>query len=248
MSTFRNRYLNAGYRGAADLGPVRFNNSNGAQALAQTAPAPALAATQGAPLATTQPMPTLQTAAASQYAAAPAPAAYRATARDSYANSGAEAYPADPVSAPPYYIPAPHAVPAVPFSGAFAQGSTGTQHYAQSRSADPAQSIPFGRLHAKQPTFKTYKFEKGEPIPTASEIEGRRPRTPPYKRPELTQEKIESKQHSCKESIARRLPEKERLRYHVPGYMGFVRTHQFRHGDTYGMTTRKCISDFPGGL
>jgi len=32
-----------------------------------------------------------------------------------------------------------------------------------------------------------------------------------------------------------------RNKYHIPGYQGFVRGQQFRHGDTYGKTTRVCL-------
>jgi len=31
-----------------------------------------------------------------------------------------------------------------------------------------------------------------------------------------------------------------RQKYHIPGYAGFVRGMQFRHGDTYAKVTRKC--------
>lgn len=44
-----------------------------------------------------------------------------------------------------------------------------------------------------------------------------------------------------KASISRRFPEKERLRYHIPGYMGHVSNQQNHHGSPYGPTTRKCI-------
>lgn len=33
----------------------------------------------------------------------------------------------------------------------------------------------------------------------------------------------------------------ERQRYFIPGYQGFVRGEQFRHGETYGQTTRRCL-------
>lgn len=44
-----------------------------------------------------------------------------------------------------------------------------------------------------------------------------------------------------KASICRRFPEKERLRYHITGYMGHVSNQQNHHGSPYGPTTRKCI-------
>lgn len=36
-------------------------------------------------------------------------------------------------------------------------------------------------------------------------------------------------------------------KYHIPGYAGFVRGMQFRHGDTYAKVTRKC-NDVPADL
>jgi len=72
-----------------------------------------------------------------------------------------------------------------------------------------------------------------------------RPVTVTYQRPGLSYEKIQANLHNGKESISRRLPENTRLRYHLPGYMGFVRSLQFRHGSTYGKTTRKAICDQP---
>lgn len=38
-----------------------------------------------------------------------------------------------------------------------------------------------------------------------------------------------------------------RQKYHIPGYAGFVRGMQFRHGDTYAKVTRKC-NDVPSDL
>lgn len=31
------------------------------------------------------------------------------------------------------------------------------------------------------------------------------------------------------------------IRYHIPGYSGFVPGKQYRHADTYSKTTRKCV-------
>lgn len=44
-----------------------------------------------------------------------------------------------------------------------------------------------------------------------------------------------------KQSVSRRLPQQHELRYHVPGYMGFVRDMQYHHGRSYGKITRECI-------
>lgn len=41
--------------------------------------------------------------------------------------------------------------------------------------------------------------------------------------------------------------EQARSKYHVPGYRGFVRGEQFRHGETYGRVTRRCL-DVPVNL
>lgn len=35
--------------------------------------------------------------------------------------------------------------------------------------------------------------------------------------------------------------------YHIPGYQGFVRGEQFRHGETFGRTTRRCL-DVPTSI
>lgn len=43
----------------------------------------------------------------------------------------------------------------------------------------------------------------------------------------------------------RRSASPPRNHYHVPGYMGFVRGEQFRHGDTFGKTTRQCMTVSP---
>lgn len=42
-------------------------------------------------------------------------------------------------------------------------------------------------------------------------------------------------------------PSSVRNKYHVPGYMGFVRGQQFRQGETYGKITRRCL-DVPTNL
>lgn len=68
------------------------------------------------------------------------------------------------------------------------------------------------------------------------------PREPPTaNKPRLSFDQEQSAMSNSKDSISQRLPEVERLRYHVPGYMGFVRRQQFHHGQTYGATTRSCI-------
>jgi hypothetical protein len=60
-------------------------------------------------------------------------------------------------------------------------------------------------------------------------------------KPRLSYEQENSAMNFGKNSVSRRLPEMERLRYHIPGYQGFVRRQQFHHGQTYGATTRTCI-------
>lgn len=76
---------------------------------------------------------------------------------------------------------------------------------------------------------------------TVEEDPNARPRTPPLNRPGLTHEKELSARNVDKLSVSRRLPERERLRYHVPGYMGYVPHQKFVHGETYGRTTRRCV-------
>jgi len=68
------------------------------------------------------------------------------------------------------------------------------------------------------------------------------PREPPsVNKPRLSYDQEQSAMACGKDSVSQRLPEVERLRYHIPGYMGFVRRQQFHHGQTYGATTRSCI-------
>lgn len=50
----------------------------------------------------------------------------------------------------------------------------------------------------------------------------------------------ESAMNAGKQSISRRLEDKLESRYHITGYMGFVPGQQYRHGDSYGRTTRIC--------
>lgn len=64
---------------------------------------------------------------------------------------------------------------------------------------------------------------------------------PSANKPRLSFDQEQGAMNYGKGSVSRRLPETERLRYHVPGYMGFVRRQQFHHGQTYGATTRSCI-------
>jgi hypothetical protein len=62
--------------------------------------------------------------------------------------------------------------------------------------------------------------------------------SPPVSAPENKERYVD------KESISRRLPEMSVLRYHIPGYMGYVRRQQFHHGKSYGATTRECIMGY----
>jgi len=252
LSNFRNRYLNGGYRGSADLGPTRFN-------AARTAPAPA------SDLSATVPVNRPTFAATASLNVIPNTSrgvrqegngyTGHTVARDfgSYRPyEGISSSNVDPITTRPYYIPPPEPAPSAPFSGSYEFGSTsGSNSFVPSRhSGGVAQSIPSNRLTAAPPTSKTYRLSAVEPRPQPAytNVEGRRPATPPYKKPTLTQEKQESMANYGKLSISRRLPEGERLRYHVPGYMGFVRSVQFRHGDTFGVTTRKCLTNYEGGL
>jgi len=104
----------------------------------------------------------------------------------------------------------------------------------------PTQSFALTQPESHTRSFQAPPGYEGY-LPKSHSIVGYRPRTPPLCRPGLTRDNEESKQNFGKYSTSRRLPERERLRYHVPGYMGFVKNIQFLHGDTYGRTTRKCI-------
>jgi hypothetical protein len=59
--------------------------------------------------------------------------------------------------------------------------------------------------------------------------------------PPMTATQQESASNFGKLSISRRLPEQSVRRYHVPGYMGFVRDQQYHHGRSYGRITRECL-------
>lgn len=43
------------------------------------------------------------------------------------------------------------------------------------------------------------------------------------------------------QTASARAQEQERQAYHIPGYSGFVRGGQFRHGETYSRVTRRCL-------
>lgn len=113
------------------------------------------------------------------------------------------------------------------------QAQQRAQSYDRSSAASPTQKAGAAMMSG-QGGYEGY-------LPKSYEVVGRRPLTPPLRRPGLTRDFEESQKNFGKQSVSRRLPERERLRYHVPGYMGFVKNIQFLHGDTYGKTTRKCI-------
>jgi hypothetical protein len=112
---------------------------------------------------------------------------------------------------------------------------------------EPAQQVPFGRLSALKPA-QVYEREMREENARQQELFRSFPTASyaaTYNRPGPEAHKVESAANSGKLSISRRLPEKTRLRYQLPGYCGWVRTIQFRHGDTFGRATRKALMDAP---
>jgi len=140
---------------------------------------------------------------------------------------------------------APRGNPYGPFDGMSAspQQMAATQPLPNSRPCTVPISSAGRQIMSPQAAPQTYT--RPEPydgyLPKSYNIVPPRPRTPPLRRPGLIPQFEESKQNFGKHSISRRLPERHYLRYHVPGYMGFVKNIQFLHGDTYGKTTRKCI-------
>lgn len=139
---------------------------------------------------------------------------------------------------------APRRNPYGPFDGMSAQQRP--QTVPVSTGNQIMQSQPQYSPSRQQQSFsQTQPMRADQPydgyLPTSYNVVAQRPRTPPLRRPGLTRDFQESQQNFGKYSTSRRLPERERLRYHVPGYMGFVKNIQFLHGDTYGKTTRKCI-------
>lgn len=60
-----------------------------------------------------------------------------------------------------------------------------------------------------------------------------------FQAPSVVQQ--ESMDNYGKESLSRRKRSGEQLRYHQPGYMGFVENIQFKHSRPFGPTTRECI-------
>lgn len=118
--------------------------------------------------------------------------------------------------------------------------NAGSQIMAPEQSYQPrTQNFQRQNFNQTQPTQPGQAYDGY--LPKSFSIVDYRPRTPPLSRPGLARDFQESQQNFGKYSISRRLPDRERLRYHVPGYMGFVKNIQFLHGDTYGRTTRKCI-------
>lgn len=113
---------------------------------------------------------------------------------------------------------------------------------------DPGASIPFGRHMAEDAkavrhamslaswdTFHTYDRTGA----TNYNLSGLRTKHEIAKADPL---------NYCKTSISQRLESGAQLRYHLPGYMGYTPTANFRHGATYGKTTRQCLSGSQVGL
>lgn len=275
---FRNRYLNQGYRGSADLGPVRFN---------ATQPTPPLTAR---PFQATQPLPVAAAAvptldfsqaqgaqtARSFSSAAPATTAAAAAAGSlsARAPSAASGYPfvtpastapsvAQDFTQSPYYLAPTTTVPRggyVPNAYSLYNGNYVFQRKEDERYdphgtylveeakqlQEPAQSIPFGRLHAAN------AVEIRRSLSFQSDKQGRTnaggSTNANFNLPPISDDILERSKHPCKWSISRRLAENEALRYHIPGYMGHVKTVQFRHGDTFGRATRKAVRGYNEGI
>lgn len=246
--TFRNRYMNAEYQGSLNSGPTRFaapyhgppsivgeesmmsgRKESMNEEAAVSFPPTSSTSTRTAPRQL------------DPIRSAPLPS--------SFSHSARSWQPHYDQTFPPSSTSFSSSQP-VPFSSSSRSHAT---PYPPPRPSTPAQSIPFSRLHAStrydivnkeiELAMNTMNSRGGLRAPGLSkpfndyEVS--------YNKPGPTFDKSESARHCGSLSITRRLPEGERLRYHVPGYMGFVRSVQFRHGDTYGKTTRKAILGFP---
>jgi len=104
------------------------------------------------------------------------------------------------------------------------------------RGASPTQAM---QARAGSPKFDGSQSQNFSDHPKFSASRGAK--AVPIFRPGLSEVMQANMNGTGKDSMCRRLPEKTRLQYHVPGYMGFVKNQQFLHGQTYGKTTRKCI-------
>lgn len=112
---------------------------------------------------------------------------------------------------------------------------------------DPGQSIPYGRLQAEDArdvrlkmsldswdTFNVYD-RNGAVNYNLSGLKSK-------------MSSKEDQSNFCKDSISKRLETGAQMRYHLPSYCGFVPTAQFRHGATYGKTTRLSLAGSQAGL
>ena len=292
-STFRNRYDRAGYRGTADLGPVRFNatRSQMSSNLPMTntfRPQSSLAATRQQQ----QTQPFRPQSAQSQYYAPQQATQSQQRDEQRFQAGGYEEAPRGVYSAPvqsvsrpstssqyaapvtvndrPYYVAPFDAPPNHQFAPeARALGNktyafeTDSPNYAFSSSfrgqpqvssrplQDPGQSIPYGRLQAENAadvrlkmsmdswgqTFNVPKNRTDDPNINYN-LDGIRKKMTPE----------QQAANFCKTSISSRLETGSQMRYHVPNYCGFVPTVQFRHGATYGKTTRLAIVGSQAGL
>lgn len=312
-ASFRNRYLNSGYRGTADLGPVRFNATRAQTArdlslINSVRPTTATQQQYQQQVQATQPFRPASAAVSSSAPLSDSPSQQRfAASRSNFADHQAQqqarlirdtpqqyapgqAYEATPrgvytapsqgasagqqqqryqdagvsVNENPYYVPPYAAPPSQKFApNATALGNrtyafeTAHPDYAHSSTfrgrpressrqlQDPAQSIPFGRLEAEDArdvrlkmsldswdTFNAYDRGVGAVNYNLSGLKS----------------KTLDADNYCKTSISRRLESGAQLRYQVPGYMGYIPSAQFRHGSTYGKTTRQCLSGSQVGL
>jgi len=98
---------------------------------------------------------------------------------------------------------------------------------------DKTNFFPSGTRVSYSKGRRTYK--------KTADIIGPPHQTPALNFPNMTQAMQDSANNYGKASVSRRLPERTVRRYHIPGYMGFVKDMQYHHGRSYGRITRECL-------
>jgi hypothetical protein len=136
-------------------------------------------------------------------------------------------------------MPAP-AVAADSYANFVQQSPDRTQF--RPRSGNWPQLVPVPSKNEFYPTGHRQSYiESRKTFKRTAQVIGMPPKPSPINFASPTSDKIAAANNYGKQSMSRRLQEQYQLRYHVPGYQGFVPSSQFKHGKSYGYHTRECI-------